>query len=165
MRKISFIIGLGVLLFSVSCKRTLPDYGGTATPKMSNGWWATLTVDGVDVYNLGTFFFSTYNTSENQDSIWLDDLKNGYGFKSKVHVDYKSLTFTVSGSGNLYYVGTPVFPASVTITGGKVLPKAGHSKTGVATDSLYMKAVFSDDPTTTYEIKGTARTGFVDDDY
>jgi hypothetical protein len=157
MRKISFMIGLGVLLFSMSCKRTLPDYGGTSAQKMANGWWVALYAGGSALQD--PVFFSTYNTSENKDSIWLDDLTLGYQFKCKAKADFKNLTFSTTGSQNMTYNIT------VQIMNGKVLPKAGHSRSGVATDSLYMQAIFSDDPTTTYEIKGTARTGLVEDDY
>ena len=31
------------------------------------------------------------------------------------------------------------------IANGKILPKGGHSKTGVATDSIYMEIQFSDE--------------------
>jgi hypothetical protein len=48
---------------------------------------------------------------------------------------------------------------------GKIIADAGHSKTGVVTDSIYIKAVFSDDPGTEYEMAGHRRTGFVEDDY
>ena len=48
---------------------------------------------------------------------------------------------------------------------GKIIADAGHSKTGVVTDSIYIKAVFSDDPGTEYEMVGHRRTGFVEDDY
>jgi len=145
-----------------ACKK---DYvvGQTATPKTSNGWWVVLYVGTTQLTDPA--LLSTYNTSFSADSMWVDDLKNGYGFKSKVHLDYKAMTFSVTGSANSYFVGTPAFPATVTITGGKVLPKAGHSRAGNVADSIYMQAVFSDDPGTTYTITGTSRTGLIEDDY
>ena len=48
---------------------------------------------------------------------------------------------------------------------GKVINDAGRSKSGVVTDSIYIKAVFSDDPGTEYEMAGHRRTGFLEDDY
>lgn len=156
MRKILLLICLPTLFLATACKKTY-DVGQTATPKMSNGWWAALYQGGAPLQD--PVFFSTYNTSGSADSMWVDDLDNGYQFKCKVKVDYKTLTFSTTGSQNESYNIT------VKIMNGKVLPKAGHSRSGVATDSLYMQAIFSDDPTTTYEIRGTARTGLIEDDY
>ena len=48
---------------------------------------------------------------------------------------------------------------------GKIIADGGVSKTGVVVDSIYIKATFSDDPGTEYEITGHRRTGFVEDDY
>src|SRR5882757_5749905 len=135
------IIGFFLLLSVVisSCKK---DYvvGQTATPKTSNGWWVVLSVGTTQLTNPG--LLSTYNTSFSADSMWVDDLRNGYGFKSKVHLDYKAMTFSVAGSGNIYYdpAHPANFPLTVSITGGKVLPKAGHSRAGNITDSIYMQA-------------------------
>ena len=153
--KTAFII---IALVSFSCKKeTTP--GETAAVKAANGWWVTFTLDGSDVYNLGTFFLNTYNTSANDDSLWVDDLGHSWQFKVKTKIDYSTLTFSTTNAQNEYYNIT------VNITDGKILPKAGRSKSGVATDSIYFKANFSDDPSNTYVISGTARTGFIEDDY
>ena len=164
MRKLIYLFCLPVMLLVASCTKQIPDYGATSTVKMANGWWVVLSLGGAP--QTSQVFMTTYNTSANTtDSLWIDDLKNGYGFKCKAKIDYTNMTFAATNSANDYYVGTPAFPATVSITGGKVLAKAGHSKSGVATDSIYMKVVFSDDPTDTWEIAGTARTGLIEDDY
>jgi hypothetical protein len=162
MRKLILIL-FSIILLAGACKRTLPDYGATATVKMSNGWWVVLYEGSTAVTN--PVFFTTYNTSSNTDSLWLDDLKHGYGFKVKTAVDLNALTFTGNGLANSYYIGTTAFPASVNITSGKVMLKAGHSRAGNITDSINIKAVFSDDPGETWTIAGVARTGFIEDDY
>src|SRR5262249_51814806 len=97
--------------------------------------------------------------SANDDSLWIDDLGHSWQFKVKTKIDYSNLTFSGSGVPNQYYNIT------VDIADGKILPKAAKSRSGNVTDSLYFKATFSDDPTTTYVISGTARTGFIEDDY
>ena len=163
MRKKLFLLCLPAFMLWVSCSKSLPDYGTTPTVNMSNGWWVTLNLGNV-AYT-PPVFLSTYNTSENPDSMWVDDLKNGYGFKCKAKVDYSHLTFSATNVGNSYFVNTTAFPASVTLLNGKILRKAGHSKAGNMTDSIYMQAVFSDDPGDTWTIAGTARTGFIEDDY
>jgi hypothetical protein len=157
MRKIFFSTFL-IIIFLSSCKKDL-NPGTTAGVKAANGWWVTFTLDGADVYNLGTFFISTYNTSANDDSIWVDDLGHSWVFKCKAKVDYNNLTFTTSNAQNQYYNIT------VNLTDGKILPKAGTSRSGNVTDSIYFKANFADDPSNTYVISGTARTGFIEDDY
>jgi hypothetical protein len=158
MRKIILpvFILLGCLCFS--CKKDFKP-GETSSVKAANGWWVTFTLDGADVYNLGTFFINTYNTSANDDSLWVDDLEHSWQFKVKAKVDYSNLTFSTTNAQNEYYNIT------VNLTEGKILPKAGKSRSGNATDSIYFKANFSDDPSNTYVISGTARTGFIEDDY
>jgi len=164
MRKLLYLSCLPVLMLWASCKKELPDYGNTATVKMSNGWWVNLYEAG-NLVTAKPIFFDTYNTAGNNDSLWLDDLTNGYGFKCKVKIDYNAMTFSGASLPNDYFDGTPAFPATVTINNGKVLAGAGHSRKGNVTDSLYMEAVFSDDPGETWKITGTARTGIKDDDY
>ena len=161
MRKLLYgTVLLGVIMIIASSCTKKSDYnpGTTNASKVANGWWCTMTVGGVDI-GAGTFFLSTYNTADNKDSIWIDDLGNSYQFKVKAKADMSALTFKTTGATNETY------PITVDINGGKVLPRAGKSKAGNVTDSIYFEAVFSDDPTTTYVVAGTARTGFIEDDY
>ena len=166
MKKLSYIIVI-LLFFATSCKKDLPNVGSTAAQSMSNEWWVTLTLNGADVYKLGHRKLSTYNTASNNNNIWVDDLKNTYGFKVKVNADLKSLSFSGTKSTNLYYdPNHPAnFPNTVDIIEGKILLSQGHSKSGNIVDSIYMKVVFSDDPTNTYAVSGHSRTGFVEDEY
>jgi len=159
MRKILFPILIIISVLGVSCEKTF-DPGTTVAKKAAGGWWVTFTQNGNDIYGLGTFFLTTYNTSASDDSLWVDDLQHSWGFKSKVQVNFKNLTFNNANAGNDYINDT------VNIANGKVLPLAGKSKTGVKTDSIYLEVKFSDDASgLTYVISGTARTGFIDDDY
>lgn len=164
MRKILFAVLFITGGCLISCKKDF-DPGTTVGKVVANGWWVNLQAGGANLTST-PIFFSTYNTAANTtDSMWVDDLKNGYGFKCKVATNFTDFTFSATNSHNDYYVGTVNFPATVTIINGKILPKAGHSLSGVITDSIYMQAKFSDDPSTTYTIAGTARTGLVEDDY
>jgi len=158
MRKIILAIFILLGCISFSCKKDF-NPGETSAVKVANGWWVTFKLGGADVYNLGTFFINTYNTSANDDSMWVDDLGHSWQFKVKVPVDYSNLSFTTTNAQNEYYNIT------VNLTEGKILPKAGRSRSGNPTDSIYFKANFSDDPSNTYVISGTARTGFIEDDY
>ena len=158
MKKINILLILIVLVAAVSCKKTYTP-GNTVAVKAANGWWVTFTQGGVDVYSLGHFFLSTYNTSAGDDSLWIDDLGNSWNFKCKAKIDYNTLLFSTTNAQNEYYNIT------VNIANGKILPKGGHSRSGNITDSIYFESNFSDDPTNTYVISGTARTGFIEDDY
>lgn len=166
MKKILSIIALSAVVL-VSCEKAKPEVGGTGAEKVANEWFVQLTQGGNDVYHLGHFKLATYNTASNQDSIWVDDLKNGWGFKAKAAVDLNNLTFGGANVQNMYYnPDKPAsFPQTVTITNGKVLPGIGKSKTGNATDSIYMEVEFVDDPGTTYVLSGHARTQFAEDEY
>ena len=150
-----------ILLAFISCTKKLEDHGATKTVAMTNEWWVTLKIGTSDL--LGKYVrFSTYNTSENvADSLWLDDLGNGYNFKCKVLANPKNLTFSVDSAQNEYY------DIRVHIANGKIIPNGGVSRTGLKTDSLYMEATFGDDPDPThiYIISGTARTRWAKDDY
>ena len=143
-----------------ACKKELPDVGGTAAQKIANEWWVTLDLDNTeDVYGLGHFKIATYNTAGNNDSIWIDDFANGWQVKFKAKADYSNLTFSAQDSPNEYY------PINVNVPEGKVLLNAGHSKSGNIVDSIHMKIEFDDDPGTMYEMNGTARTMFIEDEY
>ena len=166
MKKINYIIVVMILAFKL-CKKNCLQLVEHAAQNIANEWWVTLTLNGTDIYNLGHKKLSTYNTSANDNTIWVDDLKNTYGFKVKANADLKSLTFNGTKSSNLYYdpAHPANFPNTVDISEGKVLLKQGHSRSGNIVDSIYMKIIFSDDPSSTYVISGHSRTGFVEDEY
>jgi Lipid-binding putative hydrolase len=153
-----FILAVAIVALS-SCKKNLPDPGHTAPQNLANEWWVTFTLNGADLYNLGHQKIATYNTAANTSEIWVDDLESTWDFKVKATADLNNLTFAASKAQNQYYNIT------ADITNGKVLPNAGHSKTGKVTDSIYMQVKFSDDPGNTYTIAGTARTRWAEDDY
>ena len=169
MRKILFGTLIAMAAFLFSCTKQIPNRssaqaGTTATVKMSNGWWVNVSVKGQPGNLFSTpVFFQTYNTASNSpDSLWVDDLGNFWNFRIVATANYANLTFSAMGITNKYYADT------VNISNGKVLLKAGHSRAGNITDSIYMETQFSDDSPAfgnTYIIAGTARTGFDEDDY
>lgn len=160
MKKIFLLSGTIIFLLSSCEKKNLPDVASTAAEKMANEWWVTLDQGGVqDASGYGHFKIATYNTSANDDSIWIDDFQNGWEVKFKAKADYSNLTFAASNAVNEYYAIT------VNVTDGKILPNAGHSKSGNVVDSIHMQIEFSDDPGTIYEMNGVARTRFAEDDY
>jgi hypothetical protein len=155
-----------LLVLLSACAKTNKVDGLTpnASVSMSDEWWVTLQAGGVDL--IGTHIhLSTYNTTNNADSLWVDDLGNGYGMKCTVKRDLKSLTFSTTNSRDEYEDVYGNDDVGISIANGKIIPGGGKSKTGVITDSIYMEAIFTDDPTTTYIISGTGRTRWLADDY
>lgn len=101
----------------------------------------------------------TYDSNEGNNTMYINDNKTGYWLKGKVTIDPKNLTFSTTGEKNLIDSGT------FTITEGKVLKGAAHSRAGNVTDSIYFKGEFSYDPGTIITFAGHKRTGFLDDNY
>lgn len=161
MKKIIGITIIALVGFSSCSKKK--DIGGTAMENMANEWWAELKLDGENVYGPGVFGkIATYNTAANtSNEIWVDDVDALYDFKVKATADPNALTFSATQAVSII----DGYEIWVTITDGKILPGAGHSKTGNVTDSIYMKVEFEDDPGTIYTIEGHARTRFAEDDY
>jgi hypothetical protein len=154
-----FIFIAFVLLAIAGCKKSF-DPGATKAKDIANEWWVNLYQGGKALY--GSYGkIATYNTATNTDTMWIDDLGNIWQFKIRSPFNPTDLTFKATNAPNYW----PNYPITVTVTDGKVMLKAAKSATGVVTDSIYFKVVFSDDPNTTYEIKGTARTGWAEDDY
>ncbi|SHF62254.1 lipid-binding protein [Flavisolibacter ginsengisoli] len=158
MKKITFLSIIVVSLLA-SCKKDLPTIGGTAAQKLANEWWVTLDQGGTPL--TPHLKILTYNTSANNDSIWIDDAHNIWDVKFKAKANFNDLTFSTTDSPN------EIYPMTVTVTEGKILLNAGHSKSGNIVDSIHMKIQFSDDPVpgTIYDMNGTARTRFIEDEY
>jgi hypothetical protein len=166
MKKLALILAVAVTALT-ACEKEMPEVGGTGAEKVANEWWVQFTLEGNAVKN-GFFKIATYNTASSQDSIWVDDLKHSFGFKSKARVDLNNLTFAAPNVQNTYFdpAKPATYPATtVSITNGKVLPGAGHSRTGNTTDSIYLEVEFSDKPGAKYVLSGHARTAFAEDEY
>lgn len=158
MKKTTLILITALLIFS-ACQK-LKDPGATVAVKVANEWWVTLDSVGIpDYYGIGHLKIATYNTSANDNTIWIDDYQNIWPFKIKTPVDYNALTFSTTAAQSEYTNIT------VNVTDGKIFPKLGHSRSGNIVDSIHMGIEFSDDPGTMYEINGVERTRFVEDDY
>lgn len=158
MKRVIVIMAGAVLVTFSACSKK-PDIGGTNAEKMANEWWVTIS-QGSTVYTSPQHFY-TYNTAANTNEIWIDDAGHIWDFKVKAVADLNALTFSANQAESV----VPGYNIKVNITEGKIIPNAGHSKTGNATDSIYMKAEFEDDPGSIYVISGHARTRFAEDDY
>ncbi|PZP52609.1 MAG: hypothetical protein DI598_00415 [Pseudopedobacter saltans] len=154
-------------VLAVSCKKDF-DPGATKVSKLAGEWFVALKDSaGNDLSDLITI--TTYNTSANNDSLYIDDNDNLYGFKVKALANTSDLTFATTNGSNDYYEENydpdypQYYPQTLTITDGKVLLKAGTSLAGNVTDSIYFKVKFSFNPDKTYIIAGTGRTNWDED--
>ena len=104
MKKIILIVSLGIFVLT-SCQK-VKDAGATSAVKVANEWWVTLDSVGIpDYYGIGHARILTYNTSSNDNNIWVDDNKQTYGFKIKAAVDYTNLTFVSTPlADNEYFI-------------------------------------------------------------
>ncbi len=179
MKKIIFLGLLFVSCFLASCEKD--EIGGTVTESMAGEWYVTadaINADGsiwdVDVFGLGNFLISTYNTASNNSSeMWIDD-SDQFGlesldiylpFKSKMSIDINAGTFKASSVSNAYDD-----ESEVTILNGKILPKAATTPNGMPADSIVFEISFSNDPLpeefefARYRISGYRYTGLAGDD-
>ena len=154
--KIIYSLVFTILCFS--CTKT-PDVEFTNTVKMSGEWYTRYYEKGAAITTPHKIL--TYNTSDvSGTQIWVEDAAV-WPFKAKLDVDYNALAFkAMAGADNLDITGE-----KIKVFEGKVIPGGGVSKSGNVVDSIYLKVEFTDDPGTTYEIRGHQRTGFFEDEF
>lgn len=166
MKKINFIkntISVSLLLiFSLmlnSCDEGgNPDPGKTNTGQFAGDWIINLTdSDGNPVVEHA--LHSTYNTSANDNTMWIDDHENGYYIKCKFTINNDG-TFSATDSENILDSGT------VTITEGKIEKNGAVTPGGHTVDKISFRAHYSYDASG-YDIlyEGHKRTGFLEDEY
>ena len=155
------VAGTLPVLFLTACTEK-PDVENTEAVKMAGEWFVEYFEDANPTVPLDHHsILLTYNTAEPKSGqMWIDD-PNFWPFKSKVNVDFGSMNFNATdNAANAELAGE-----SIKLYEGKVIPKAGFSKTGNQVDSIYLRVEFSDDPGTIYQVRGHFRTGFFEDEY
>jgi hypothetical protein len=160
---IKVLFGILILTSFSSCDEGGdPEAGGTTTGTLAGDWYMTLTdSDGALVPRTEHSLHHTYNTSANDNTMWIDDEKHGYNLKCKVTVNVANGTFTAVSEPNLLDSGT-----FVTITEGKIEKGAGLSKAGHTVDKISFRAHFDyDDDGYDILYEGHKRTGFLEDEY
>jgi hypothetical protein len=135
-----------------------PNPGGTTTENYSGDWFISI-YDANGQAQVEHALHSTYNTSANDNTMWIDDDKNGWSLKCKLTVNTTDGTFTALAQPNTIDSGT------VTITEGKIEKDSGLSQAGHVVDKISFKAEFSYDPGTILTYEGHKRTGFKEDEY
>jgi hypothetical protein len=157
---IKILFGILILTSFSSCDEGgNPEAGGTTTEAFAGDWYINLTdSDGSAVVDHA--LHHTYNSSANDNTMWIDDAKSGYWIKCKITVDLAKGTFTAVGQENL------IDGSVVTITDGKIEKGAGLSKAGHVVDKISFRAHFDyDDDGYDILYEGHKRTGFLEDEY
>lgn len=151
----------GILLFTsfTSCDEGGdPDPGMTNTGQFAGDWFINITDSNGDVYDEHVLH-STYNTSANDNTMWIDDHENGYWIKCKITIDENG-NFTATNAENL------IDGSFVTITDGKIEKGAAVSQGGHTVDKISFRAHFDyDAPGYDLIYEGHKRTGFIEDEY
>lgn len=156
---IKLLIILPALFLFVGCDEGGdPDIDKTNTGQFAGDWFITLKdSDGATLVEHA--LHSTYNTSANDNTMWIDDHENGYWIKCKITIDENG-NFTATDAENL------IDGSFVTITEGKIEKGAGVSQGGHTVDKISFRAHFDyDSPGYDILYEGHKRTGFLEDEY
>ena len=177
MKKILYFAALLFCAGLTSCEKD--EIGGTATEATAGNWYVTVdaadesgnVVPGLeDPFGLGRIHMITNNTAANLPTeMVVSDLGAFWDFKVKVNCDQNALTFQTNTSENNNLV--PDYEdINVTISGGKILPKAGRQNNGSPADSIVFYVSFSDDDNPTaygyknYRVSGIRYSGLKEND-
>lgn len=157
------LVLLLTLSFSfISCDESGdPMVGGTNLQEVSGDWWVVaLQPDGVTA--IGDYVqFSTYNTADNDNSLWLDDHKHfatQIRIKTKVLIDLNDKTFVGDANAEELNGGT------VTVTEGMITKNSFTTESNTKVDEIIFKVEYSELPGDVYVFKGHRRTGFAEDE-
>ena len=177
MKKLVYFAALLLTTVFASCEKE--EIGGTATQATAGQWYVTVDpADGngnlvaglEDLFGLGRITMLTFNTAENKpNEMIVSDIQNFWDFKVKVVTDQQALTFQTNTTENNNLVAG-YEEINVTITGGKIMPKAGRQNNGSPADSIVFYVSFSDDPYpaiygyANYRVSGIRYSGLEEND-
>ena len=130
----------------------------TATAALNGEWYVDIIDEATGNVLAEHVLHKTFDANDN-GKMYIDDLKAGYYIKGKLNTDVNALTFSTTDEENLVDPGT-----TFSVTEGKILKNAAHSKGGNVVDSIYFKATFSYDPETVIIFAGHKRSGFLEDE-
>jgi hypothetical protein len=180
MKKVLYFAALLLCAGLTSCEKD--EIGGTANEAMAGDWYVTVDAadesgniyvdsDGdawTDPFSMGRVHMITSNTAANTATeLMVDDLGGFWTFRVKTTADPNAMTFATSTSENNNLNGDDI---NVTISGGKIMPKAGRQNNGSVADSIVFYVSFSDDVYPAaygyakYKVSGIRYSGLVEND-
>lgn len=148
---------LVVALFTSCDKKEDYEQINSSVMEISGEWWVDYS-DG-DYHSGLTKLIISNTAADNGQEIWISDEDNFWEYKVKCPVNIDQLTFSGTDLENIQY------DVLIQISGGKMLPLAAQSTSGVVTDSIYFEIEFGDDPGTIYQASGWRKTGFIEDEH
>jgi len=158
---IKVLFSIFLITSVVSCDKVGEiDKEMTTTGSYAGDWYVDATgTDGVKLFE--HVKHSTYNTSANDNTMWIDDHGDGKDIKSKFTIDTGTGSFSATNSPNLLKTGT-----TTTITLGQITKDGAVSKGGRKVDKISFRVHYSSDPVG-YDViyEGHKVTGFYEDEY
>ena len=139
------------------------EIGMTTTGKFAGDWYINITdSDGVTLVE--HVLHSTYNTSANDNTMWMDDHGEGYFIKSKFGINTLTGQFSAVDSPNINDGGDNT--TTVTISDGQIIENGAVSRGGHVVDRITFRVHYSyDAPGYDIIYEGHRRTGFFEDEY
>ncbi|MBC9796830.1 lipid-binding protein [Sinomicrobium weinanense] len=130
------------------------------TKELSGDWYVSVYDESGNDNLTGYFLFSTYNTAEDNASMWVDDHNSVFPLKAIVSANVDELTFSGQNTENVYDE-----EGAATVSEGKVFKDGGMaSNTKAVVDSVAFKVTFANDENT-YLVAGFKRSGFLEDEH
>lgn len=175
---IKILLGILISVSFASCDAGGdPEAGGTTTEAFAGDWFVNVNVKSGSTIVNKYVKFSTFNTSANDDTMFIDD--NGLSqtttapvnaisevLKAKFKINLSTGEFSSdANTPNLRKSSASSTYNTVTITNGKVEKLGGTSKGGHTVDKISFTVEFSNQPGVKYTYTGTKRTGFKEDEY
>lgn len=161
---IKILCGIIISILFASCDAGGdPVAGGTTTQDYAGDWFINVKVEGVSKF----IRFSTYNTSANDNTMFIDD--NGLS-QTKPTSQFLKAKYSIN-MGNGDFASDANVPnlrqtnQTVTITNGKIEKMGGISRGGHTVDKISFTVEYSNEPGVKYDYVGTKRTGFKEDEY
>lgn len=158
----SIILIIAVACSSIACEteNDTPDSSGLVLQEAIGGWWViALEPDGATPAYGGDYVkFNTYNSSANDNTLWLDDNGEWMEIKAKATMNISNLIFSSDPEVEELYSG-----GTVTITNGQITKNSFTTASNTLVDEIYFEAEFDWDPGTAYIFKGHKNTGKVED--
>jgi len=172
MKRSLFVLLAAISIGLVSCSKDEGIADNPTTVTLNKEWYVRVqgpvTTSNYSIFSTRTLIIvetvDTLGTQQSRtlkDTMILDDHNQlNPSFRSNVRIDAPSRTF---GAGQ--YKNWNTTTDSLIVKEGKMIKDGGRSRSGRVVDSIYIKYAFRSAPAVEYQLKGHARSGYVEDEY